>query len=76
MAADTPDIYRRTDLSRAVWHKSSRSNAGEMCLEVAFLDEGTVALRDSKDHSRPALLFSQGEWAAFTAGVRDGEFDR
>ncbi|MEU8527358.1 MULTISPECIES: DUF397 domain-containing protein [Streptomyces] len=76
MPADIPDIYRRTDLTRAAWHKSSHSEGGADCLEVAFLDGGTVALRDSKDLSRPALLCTPAEWAAFTAGVRGGEFDQ
>jgi hypothetical protein len=34
------------------------------------------AVRDTKDKGAgPVLLFTAGEWEAFTAGVRAGEFD-
>lgn len=65
-----------TDLSRAVWRKASYSNGnGGACVEVADLDNGHRAVRDSKNPSGPALIFTPAEWAAFTVGVRDGEFD-
>lgn len=65
-----------TGLYRAVWRKSSFSNGnGGNCVEVADLDRGHRAVRDSKDPHGPALRFTPEEWAAFTAGVRDGEFD-
>lgn len=66
------------DLSRAVWRKSTRSgDNGGQCVEVAMLDGGNVALRDSKDKgSGPILVFTAGEWEAFIAGARGGEFDR
>jgi len=32
-------------------------------------------VRDSKDPAGPVLIFPRTEWAAFTAGVRSGEFD-
>jgi hypothetical protein len=63
-------------LNGAVWRKASRSNGngGNNCVEVAFL--GTeVAVRDSKDRSGPALLFTQAEWTAFVGSTKDGEFD-
>ncbi|MEV2223682.1 DUF397 domain-containing protein [Nocardia vinacea] len=64
------------DLSGARWFKSSRSSANAECVEVAFLDGGMVGVRDSKNPTGPALVFTPGEWEAFTAGVNDGEFDR
>ncbi|WP_433728071.1 DUF397 domain-containing protein [Nocardia sp. CA-129566] len=64
------------DLSGAQWFKSSRSSANQECVEVAFLDGGMVGVRDSKNPAAAALVFSPGEWKAFTAGVVDGEFDR
>ncbi|MGW4771489.1 DUF397 domain-containing protein [Nocardia sp. NPDC004278] len=64
------------DLSSARWFKSSRSGATKECVEVAFLDGGRVGVRDSKNPTGPALVFTPGEWKAFTAGVVDGEFDR
>jgi Domain of unknown function (DUF397) len=63
-------------LDRAQWRKSSYSGTtGGNCVEVARNLPGIVAVRDSKDHGGPALMFTPDEWAAFTAGVRDGEFD-
>ncbi|WP_436787779.1 DUF397 domain-containing protein [Yinghuangia sp. YIM S10712] len=45
------------------------------CVELAPI-AGGVALRDSKDTSRPALCYTRDELAAFVAGVKAGEFDR
>ncbi|MGK5737461.1 DUF397 domain-containing protein [Micromonospora sp. URMC 103] len=42
----------------ARWRKSTRSGAsGGNCVEVADNPPGIVAVRDSKDPSRPALTF-------------------
>ncbi len=65
-----------TDLSGAKWFKSSRSQAGKECVEVAFLDSDGVGVRDSKNPTGPALVFTPGEWEAFTAGVKGGRFDQ
>ncbi|MBF6336035.1 DUF397 domain-containing protein [Nocardia abscessus] len=62
------------DVSGARWFKSSRSSGSQDCVEVAFLDRGMVGVRDSKNPTGPALVFTPGEWDAFTAGVQDGEF--
>ncbi|MFC9995734.1 DUF397 domain-containing protein [Nocardia sp. NPDC127526] len=64
------------DLSGAQWFKSSHSSGGSECVEVAYLDGGAVGVRDSKNPTGPALVFTPGEWRAFVAGARDGEFDR
>jgi Domain of unknown function (DUF397) len=63
------------DLTRAQWHKSSYSNGnGGQCVEVARDLPGVVAVRDSKDPEGPELIFEAGLWAAFTSGIRAGEF--
>jgi len=56
------------------WRKSSYSESGS-CVEVAWLPNRDLAVRDSKDREGPALVFTPAEWRAFLAGVRDGEFD-
>ncbi|MGW0580352.1 DUF397 domain-containing protein [Streptomyces sp. NPDC002920] len=57
------------------WTKSSHSNAEGNCVEVAPLDGGGVALRNSRDPDGPALVYTPAEIAAFLAGAKDGEFD-
>ncbi len=67
---------QRADLSRAVWQKSSYSGSnGGQCVEVARNLPGVVAVRDSKDPDGPRLVFTAGEWRAFSDGVRQGEFN-
>lgn len=54
----------------AQWRKSSRSGAGNACVEIAELTNGDRAVRDSKDRSSPVLRFTAAQWTAFTTGVR------
>ena len=64
------------DLSSATWRKSSYSGGnGGNCVEVAVLRGGGVAVRDSKDPDGARLAFTVDQWAAFTAGVKVGEFE-
>jgi hypothetical protein len=63
------------NLVHVQWRKSSRSSGNAACVEVADLDGGARAVRDSKDPAGGHLTFTATEWAAFTAGVRNGEFD-
>jgi hypothetical protein len=62
------------DLTRAAWHKSSRSSGNGNCVEVAIVDNA-VAVRDTKDRNGPVLVFTAAEWSAFVSGAKDGEFD-
>ena len=62
------------DLTRAAWFKSTRSSGNGNCVEVAIVDDA-VGVRDSKDRSGPALVFTASEWRAFVAGAKNGEFD-
>ncbi|WP_433193853.1 DUF397 domain-containing protein [Nocardia sp. CA-107356] len=65
-----------TELSEVNWFKSSHSSGQTSCVEVAWLDGGEVGIRDSKNPTGPALIFTPSEWDAFTAGITDGEFNR
>jgi len=66
-----PDI----DLSRAIWRKSTRSNNGGACVEVATNLPGIVAVRDSKDPDGPKLVVSPSAWRAFVRSLKAGEID-
>ena len=61
------------DLSNANWFKSSYTKVA--CVEVAFLDDGDIAVRDTKDRSKAPHVYNRAEWDAFIKGAKDGEFD-
>ncbi|AHH16841.1 hypothetical protein NONO_c20410 [Nocardia nova SH22a] len=63
------------DLSGAKWFKSTRSTSTKDCVEVAFLDSA-VGVRDSKNPTGPALIFTPSEWSTFTTSVTMGKFDQ
>ena len=63
------------DLSDVRWKKSSRSGAGNNCVEVAGLGDGARTVRDSTNPTGPALMFTAAQWTAFTTGIHTGEFD-
>jgi hypothetical protein len=45
-------------------------------VEVGSLPDGGISVRDSRDvQDGPVLAFTREEWAAFVAGVKNGEFD-
>jgi hypothetical protein len=56
------------------WRKSSHSsNGGGNCVEVCTV-ETSVAVRDSKDATGPALTFTHQVWDTFVTGIKRGEF--
>lgn len=58
-----------TDLSRALWRKSTYSGGNGSCVEIA--DVGSVAaVRDSKDRNGPKLIFAAYEWRSFLDGIK------
>jgi Domain of unknown function (DUF397) len=54
------------DFSKAQWRKSSRSTAGNDCVEVAAFS-GVCAVRDSKNPAGGHLAFRCGVWRRFLA---------
>lgn len=59
----------------AQWFKASASSSNGGCLEVAFLDNGQVGLRDNEDPENPPFAVSRHVWDCFLDGARRGEFD-
>ncbi|KJY30881.1 DUF397 domain-containing protein [Streptomyces sp. NRRL S-495] len=69
-----PHIANAASL-KATFHKSSHSGGNENCVELATDPPNHVAVRDSKDPSGPALLFTPAAHTAFITAVTAGEFD-
>lgn len=56
------------------WRRSSYSQGADNCVEVTDRVPGWVGVRDSKlGSASPILAFTEAEWAAFIAGVREDE---
>ena len=64
-----------TQLSGAIWRKSSASNSQGACVELARLSSGEFAVRNSRQPDGPALIYTQAEITALIDGVKLGEFD-
>lgn len=58
------------DFTVSSWSK----NNPKTCVAVAMKSEG-VAVRNSNDSNRKTVYFTHGEWQAFIAGAKAGEFD-
>ncbi|MFI6154445.1 Scr1 family TA system antitoxin-like transcriptional regulator [Kitasatospora sp. NPDC051170] len=56
------------------WMKSSYSNGGGQCIEVAPGLPGILPVRDSKDPDGPQLAFGEAAWKSFIASVKSGDF--
>jgi hypothetical protein len=57
------------------WFKASASSGSGGCLEVAFLDDGRVALRDNENLDNPPFVVSAHVWSCFLDGASKGEFN-
>ena len=64
------------DPSRATWRKSSHSGANGSCIEVARLAPAAVVVRDSKNPDGPQLVFTAGQWKAFTGSMKRARLSR
>ncbi|OKI05098.1 DUF397 domain-containing protein [Streptomyces sp. CB02923] len=70
-AADKEWLYA-LDISDATWQRAPGES--EEAVEIAFLEKGAVAMRNSKEPD-VVLRYTEAEWRAFVLGARDGEFD-
>ncbi|WFE25356.1 DUF397 domain-containing protein [Solwaraspora sp. WMMD791] len=61
-------------MTELVWKKSTRSNGGGDCVEVASPNRA-VLVRDSKDQAGPILSFTADTWTGFVRGIKVGQFD-
>ncbi|MEU6038789.1 DUF397 domain-containing protein [Actinomadura sp. NPDC047616] len=58
------------------WLKSRHSEPNGHCVEVGRADDGTIGIRDTKQHGTgPILEFTPTEWAAFVRKIRQHEID-
>lgn len=64
------------DLSGAVWIKSSHSGGQTDCVEVAWLGDGGIGVRDSKNPAGGTLVLLPAQWDSFIGVVASGAFDR
>lgn len=62
------------DLSGARWRKSSRSGAGNDCVELVVAGVG-AAVRDSKNPEAGHVSFATTGWDAFMGAVKQGRLD-
>ncbi|MFF8809832.1 DUF397 domain-containing protein [Streptomyces omiyaensis] len=58
------------DLTHVLWRKASLSETAQGCVEVAFVPGDLVAVRDSKDVSKPAHVYPRATWDTFLDHLR------
>lgn len=71
-AKEKAELYA-LDISDVTWHSAPDSTTEER-VEIAYLPNGAVAMRNSADPGT-VLRYTEAEWRAFVLGARDGEFD-
>jgi hypothetical protein len=54
----------------AIWKKSSRSQPGDKCVEVAYLTADVVTVRDSKNPNGPTIRFSVSAFHALKDAIK------
>lgn len=55
--------------------KSSRSTGGANCVEIGVADDGTIAMRDSKNPTGPVIEMTLDAFRDLLADVKSGTFD-
>lgn len=56
------------------WRKSTKCGSAPDCAEVRLAGE-LIEVRNSDSPDAGTTRFTRGEWRAFTAGVKDEEFE-
>jgi hypothetical protein len=69
------DAAMTTELANVRWQKSQRSNSQGACVELARLDDGGIAVRNSRFPQGPVLRCTRAELRALIEGVKEGDFD-
>jgi len=64
-----------TELSGTTWQKARRSNSQGACVEMPRLGNDSIAVRNSRFPSGPALVYTQEEIDCLILGAKDGDFD-
>lgn len=63
-------------MKQGEWVRSSKCGTNGACAEVMAPGNGWDFVRiRSSDEPGNYVVFSEDEWAAFVAGVKNGEFD-
>lgn len=62
-------------MASLVWRKSSFSDQQGNCIEVAALEDGRIAVRNSNRPDEATVYFTRPEMDAWIRGVKAGEFD-
>jgi uncharacterized protein DUF397 len=75
------------DNSGSGWREGGHGTGETESVEVTVTDDAAavsehkadagrlILMRDGKNPDGPVLAFTEAEWRAFIAGVKDGEFD-
>lgn len=61
----------KSESSKPVWRRSKHCGAAGACVEVALLEDNTVAMRSSRHPESPILIFTPSEWTSFLEGLRE-----
>jgi hypothetical protein len=64
-----------TDAPAITWRRSSRSNAGNNCVEIARTPAG-ITIRDSKNPDHPHLTLTTKTFTGLVADIKHGTYDR
>jgi hypothetical protein len=66
---------RSEDVLQLTWRKSSFSQLEGNCVEVAALDDGRIAVRNSRHPDEGIVFFARAAMDAWVTGAKAGQFD-